>query len=143
MAQALAEAFPDQFMAYGMSWEGVLPKQNCGGYIREPDDAKILRDALVAVGWDHFHRPWFASDRLLRATACGCATINQHYEGIETEHPFVGGANSIEEMVKMVAHALKFPDQAMDLGRRSAENTLKQHTWNNRVQTIMTWISPK
>lgn len=141
MVKALAEAFPDQFMVYGMSWDGIVPANNFGGYIREPDDARILRDALVAVGWDHFHRPWFASDRLLRATACGCATINQHYEGIEVEHPFVGSAKSVDDMVKMVRHALNNPEEAKKLGALSAENTLRQHTWNERVATVESWMN--
>lgn len=140
MVQAMAEAFPDQFMVYGTAWENVVPAKNCGGYAVEGTDADILRRSLVAVGYDHFHRPGFASDRLLRATACGCATVNQYYEGIEQEHPYVGAAKSIEDMVKMVRHALDNPGEAVHLGKLSAENTLEQHRWNSRVKQMMTWL---
>lgn len=139
MVKALSEAFPKDFSVYGMSWEEVAPR-NAKGYVREPGDADILRRSLVAVGWDHFHRPGFASDRLLRATACGCATVNQYYQGIEQEHPDVGAARSIDEMVKMVGYALSNPDKARQVGQIAAVNTLKQHRWNERVRTIETWM---
>lgn len=141
MVQAMAEAFPDDFKVYGTAWEGIVPAKNCGGYLHEPASPEVLRRALVAVGFDHFHRPGFASDRLLRATACGCAVVNQYYEGIEQEHPYVGAARGIDEMVKMVGHALKNPEEAKKLGQLSAENTLKMHRWNNRVQQMMTWLT--
>lgn len=140
MVRALAKAFPDDFTVHGMSWEGVCPAQNIGGYIREPGDAEILRRSLVAVGWDHFHRPGFASDRLLRATACGCAVVNQHYEGIEGEHPRVVSVKTVDEMVKAVGLLLENPEVARKLGEENAANTLEQHRWNERVKVIETWM---
>lgn len=140
MVKAMADAFGPLFKVYGMSWEGVVPAENVGGYVREPADADILRDAAVAVGWDHFHRAGFASDRLLRATACGCAVVNQYYEGIEQEHPHVGAARSVDEMVKMVAHALNNMDRALSFGAKSAQWTVEHHRWNERVKQMMTWM---
>lgn len=141
MVKAMAEAFPDDFMVYGMSWEGIVPAKNVGGYVREPDDASILRSALVAVGYDHFHRPGFASDRLLRATACGCSVVNQFYEGIEQEHPFVHASRSIDELVDMVRNALVNAGSSRSLGELNAQNTLRQHRWNIRVRQMKKWIN--
>lgn len=140
MVKALAEAFPDEFKVYGMSWETVVPERNLGGYLHEALSAPVLKGALVAVGWDHFHRPGFASDRILRATACGCAVVNQYYEGIEHEHPDAVAARSIDEMVDAVAHALRHPVDSRMIGDLCAQNTLKQHRWNERVKQVMTWM---
>lgn len=140
MVQRMAKEFPEQFKAYGMSWEGVIPQRNIGGYLRESADADIHRAALVSLGFDHFHRPWFASDRLLRATACGAFVINQHYEGIETEHPHVIGTHSIDQMVNAVRYALDNPQESERIGKLNAENTLKQHLWDSRVRTIESWM---
>lgn len=140
MVRAMAEAFPDEFTVYGMSWEGIVPDKNNGGYLHEGLSADVLRSALVAVGFDHFHRPGFASDRILRATACGCAVVNQYYEGIEREHPDVVAARSIDEMVKAVAHALEYPVESRMIGDLCAQNTLKQHRWNSRVRQMMEWV---
>lgn len=140
MVQAMAEAFPDDFKVYGTAWEGVVPPKNLGGYLHEPDSPDVLRRALVAVGYDHFHRPGFASDRLLRATACGCATVNQHYEGIEVEHPYVGAAHSIEDMVRMVRYALANPEASKVVGRQASEWTNEHHQWTQRVKQIEAWM---
>jgi hypothetical protein len=140
MVKRMAAEFGSAFKVYGMSWEGEVPVENVGGYLREPADADVLRRSLVAVGWDHFHRPGFASDRLLRATACGCATVNQYYLGIEEEHPSAGAAKDVDEMVAMVRHALNNPDKARQVGQMSAVSTLKQHRWNERVRQMMTWL---
>ena len=140
MVKALADAFPDEFKVYGMSWESVVPERNLGGYVREPYDADVLRDAAIACGWDHFHRAGFASDRLLRATACGCATVNQYYEGIFQEHPNVMAANSIEQMSEMVGYLLKNPQHAESMGALSSAHTLANHRWDNRVKQIEQWL---
>ena len=135
MVHALHNAFGDRFKVYGMSWEAYG-----GKYIKEPGDADILRGSSIAVGWDHFHRPGFASDRLLRATACGCALVNQYYEGIEEEHPHVIAVRSVEEMVDEVRKLLEEPELTAYLGKLNAENTLKNHRWNERVNQMMAWL---
>lgn len=141
MVRAMCEAFGPSFTVYGMSWDGIAPPECIGGYVREPEDAPILKRSLVAVGFDHFHRPGFASDRLLRATACGCAVVNQHYEGIEQEHPNVYASTSIADMVEKVGYLLNDPEHAKRKGELNAENTLKQHRWNERVKVIEGWTT--
>lgn len=135
MVDALHRALGDSFSVYGMSWEDYG-----GHYVREPGDADILRSSLVAVGMDHFFIPGFASDRLLRATACGCAVVQWHYDGIEEEHPHVIAVRSITEMVHEVKRLLNTPEEARRLGRLNAQNTLRNHRWNERVKTIESWM---
>lgn len=133
MVKLLEAELGDRFKVYGMPWPN-------GFYLSEPDDAKILREAAVAINWDHFHRPWFASDRLLRATACGCATVSQHYEGLSTEHPSVVGVNSPEDVVKAVRLLLDNPNTADKVGKISAIHTKNNHLWNNRVKQMTAWV---
>lgn len=140
MVAALSKEFGSDFTVYGRGWEGIALPESLGGVMVEKMSAPTLQRALVAVGYDHFHRPGFASDRLLRATACGCATINQHYDGVETEHPDVVAVKSIDEMVEAVRHALAHPVESEMIGQLCAQNTLKQHRWNERVKRIETWM---
>lgn len=135
MVAALSETFRERFRVYGMSWQGIARPESIGGYIAEPGDATILRSAAVAVGWDHFHRPGFASDRLTRATACGCAVVNQYYEGITEEHPWVVPVDTVDAMVEAVGRMLEAPHG----GPENARNTLAQHTWTDRVKQIEQW----
>ena len=140
MVKAMCDAFPDNFTVYGTAWGGIVPEKNHGGFLVESESPEVLKRALVAVGYDHFHRPGFASDRLLRATACGCAVVNQWYEGIEQEHPYAIGAHSIDEMVLHVQSLLDAPAEAKAMGSECAAHTLANHLWNNRVHEIIKWM---
>ena len=66
--------------------------------------------------------------------------MNQYYEGIEQEHPYVIPAHSIDEMVLHVQSLLSAPTEAKAMGAECAANTLANHRWNNRVKTIEAWM---
>jgi hypothetical protein len=138
MVQALAAALGGEFQVYGQGWAGLVPNRSHGGEIEQPADADVYRAAKVAVGWEHFRRAGFASDRLLRATACGCRVIQSHYEGIEADHPHVDAVETVEEVVLATRAALAAGDAS--IGTRNARHTLTHHTWSQRVEQIMAWM---
>lgn len=140
MVKRMAEVFGPEFVTYGIGWDGLVPSTTIGGYVREPGDADVLRRSSVAVGMDHFFRAGFASDRLLRATACGCAVVQWHYDSIEVEHPHVIAVRSLDEMVGAVRTLLADPIEAGRLGALNAANTLANHRWDNRVKQIESWM---
>jgi glycosyltransferase involved in cell wall biosynthesis len=133
MVERMKAEFGDQFKAYGKRQDNkaTTPAQ----------EVAIYQSALVAINYDHFNRPLFASDRILRAQACGAAVVSMAYEGINDEHPYVGAAESLDDMVKMVRFALDNPERAAALGKMGADHTLSMHRWNNRFETIEQWTS--
>jgi hypothetical protein len=66
--------------------------------------------------------------------------VNQHYQGIEQEHPYVGAAHSIDDMVRMVGYALRNPEQSRVVGGQAAQWTKEHHQWTERVKQMMTWM---
>lgn len=136
VAQRLKHEFGHHFMLYGSGWgiPGVLPAH-------PQDEAEIYRRSLVAINVDHFTRPYFASDRILRATASGCAVVGMEYEGMAGEHPRVVSVKTVDEMVEAVGILLNNPDTARYIGQNCAANTLTQHRWTNRINTIQGWMS--
>ena len=133
MVERMKAEFGDQFKAYGKRQDNkaTTPAQ----------EVAIYQSALVAINYDHFNRPLFASDRILRAQACGAAVVSMAYEGINDEHPYVGAAETLDDMVKMVRFALDNPGRAAALGKMGADHTLSMHRWNNRFETIEQWTS--
>ena len=133
MVKRMQKEFGDQFKAYGKRQDNkaTTPAQ----------EVAIYQSALVAINYDHFNRPLFASDRILRAQACGAAVVSMAYEGINDEHPYVGAAETLDDMVKMVRFALDNPGRAAALGKMGADHTLSMHRWNNRFETIEQWTS--
>lgn len=138
LVQALAAALGSDFRVYGQCWSGLVPGRSVGGTVVQPADAHIYRAARVAVGWEHFRRAGFASDRLLRATACGCVVVQSRYEGIAEEHPHVIAVDTVEELVHATRKALQDEDDAT--GASNARHTLSQHTWSRRVERIEQWM---
>ena len=133
MVSRMQMEFGKDFSAYGKRQENPIttPAQ----------EVRIYQSALVAINFDHFNRPLFASDRILRAQACGAAVVSMAYEGINDEHPYVGAAETLDDMVKMVRFALDNPGRAAALGKMGADHTLSMHRWNNRFETIEQWTS--
>jgi len=138
MVQALAAALGSEFRVFGQSWAGLVPGRSVGGEVAQPADAGVYRAARVAVGWEHFRRAGFASDRLLRATACGCVVVQSRYDGIEEEHPHVSAVDTVEELVHVTRMALRDADDSA--GASNARHTLSRHTWPRRVEQIERWM---
>lgn len=136
MVDAMRSAFPKDFRMFGKNWPKSWGIQRANPH----EEVKQYHRALVAINFDHYHRPGFASDRLLRATACGCATVSQYYEGIEAEHPYVGAAHSIDDMIRMVGYALRNPEQSKVVGEQAAQWTKDHHQWTERIKQITAWM---
>ncbi len=137
--QALAAALGGDFRVYGQGWSGLVPSRSYGGILRQPADAEVYRSARIAVGWEHFRRAGYASDRLLRATACGCTVVQRHYDGIDQDHPHVIAVETVEELVQATCAVLQQGDAGS--GLNNAHGTLTNHTWLRRVKQIETWLS--
>lgn len=128
MVERMRSEFGKDFAVYGHGWgtKYLLPQQ----------EADTYRRALIALNWDHYQRPLFHSDRLLRAQACGCAVISHNYPGIEDEHRPVGNPASLDDMVKMVSYALNHPDRSVLTGAVSAAHVRENHQWSNRTERL-------
>lgn len=113
----MQKMFPHEFAAYGKGF---------GKLLRGGDDAKVYRTALVAINLDHFDRPGFHSDRLLRSRACGAYTID-------------GTALSDSGLVDYVRAALNDPEHTERLGLEQAAHTFANDRWHNRIQVIQQW----
>lgn len=87
-------------------------------------EVKIYQNASFALNIDHFNRPKFASDRVLRAQACGaivCQMSDIHLD----EHPFMWYGYPLQDQVPEIYHRL------------TAEYTRDNHTWRNRIPQII------
>jgi len=133
VALRLMKEFPDDFTLYGSGWgmPGVFP-------VEANAEADIYRRSLVAINVDHFTRPYFASDRILRAQACGCLTISWQYEGASNEHPYVPTVDNIDLIVALIRNK---EDRDAHLARLQTMHTQENHTWHSRIKTIEGWMS--
>lgn len=144
VAERLRNEFGDQFTVRGGNWpwpdtRPTLPEE----------EAELYRRSLVAINVDHFTRPYFASDRILRAQACGCVVFSVPWDdGVLKEHPGVrmctdNGAG-LDEMVASLRGAIGLDGYCAKYypkyGGGAAKHTFDNHRWHNRIKTMEGWM---
>ena len=107
---------------YGKGWSGkrnrTMPEQ----------EVRIYQKARFALNIDHFDRPLFYSDRVLRAQACGAVICQMGKTHISEEHPYTlkGYPKEIDVFCNDVGNN----------GKLAAEYTREHHTWHSRFPVI-------
>jgi CheY-like chemotaxis protein len=134
MVERMKAEFGDAFTVYGNGWgKGAR-------HLSPHQEAEAYNNALIAVGMDHFLRPYFASDRLLRSQACGACVVQQRYPGFKEEHRWAVGWSTLDDLVAECRHFLASPESAMSVGADQAKHTFENHRWHNRVEVLEKWV---
>lgn len=133
--------FGSLFRVYGNGWghgtSRTTPEQ----------EREIYRSALIALNVDHFTRPHFASDRILRAQACGCLVYSLPFEEeVAKENPRVRMCShegaGLSEMVGSIRLTLDFAQRYYDNhGGKAAAHTREHHSWHSRINTMEQWVA--
>lgn len=143
VVELMRREFGSLFRVYGNGWghgtSRTIPEQ----------EREIYRSALIALNVDHFTRPHFASDRILRAQACGCLVYSLPFdEEVAKENPRVRMCShegaGLSEMVGSIRLTLDFAQRYYENhGGKAAAHTREHHTWRSRINTMEQWLSSK
>lgn len=95
------------------------------------EEVELYRGAQIALNIDHFTRPGFWSDRLLRAMACGCMVVDV---GARCTDP------TPQDAVDCV-RAMLGQDRIVMAGKTNAQWALEHHTWRSRIRTMENWVN--
>lgn len=125
MVEAMQRAFGHRFKVYGKGWNPRAP------YLNNEQEAAIYRGCKVAINFDHFDRPGFHSDRLLRAMACGAMVIDGR----------LCAGWDVDVLVDNVRQALAHPERTKEHGRKNAESAYLNGRWHNRIRTLEGWVT--
>lgn len=126
MVAAMREAFGKDFAVYGSGWGHGAKRLN------PEQEAATYRGAKIAINFDHFNRPGFYSDRMLRAMACGVKVIDaRRCCGWE-----------LEVLVDNVRLALTDP-RTQEHGAKNAQSAFERGRWHSRIATLEAWVSGK
>jgi hypothetical protein len=134
MVERMKAEFGDEFQYYGNGWGKDVP------HASPLKEVEIYRRALVAIGADHYIRPYFASDRLLRSQACGAMVLQQWYPGLVEEHPLVVDWRTLDELVETCRSMLLSPNKCIAMGGLQSQYVQQNCRWSNRVQQLETLI---
>lgn len=134
MVERMKAEFGDEFQYYGNGWGKDVP------HASPLKEVEIYRRALIAIGADHYLRPYFASDRLLRSQACGAMVLQQWYPGLVEEHPLVVDWRTLDELVETCRSMLLSPNKCIAMGGLQSQYVQQNCRWSNRVQQLETLI---
>lgn len=134
MVERMKAEFGDEFQYYGNGWGKDVP------HAPPLKEVEIYRRALIAIGADHYLRPYFASDRLLRSQACGAMVLQQWYPGLVEEHPLVVDWRTLDELVETCRSMLLSPNKCIAMGGLQSQYVQQNCRWSNRVQQLETLI---
>jgi hypothetical protein len=130
MVERMKAEFGDEFIYYGSGWgEGVM-------HAPPRKEIEIYRRTLLAIGADHYIRPYFASDRLLRSQAGGAMVLQQQYPGMAEEHPHVVGWDTLDELVEKYRYYLGRPEEAIAIGLNQARHVQENCRWPSRIEQL-------
>lgn len=119
MVARMRSEFGRDFAVYGKKW-------GPGSAILDPfTEAATYRGCKVAINFDHFDRRGFYSDRLLRAMACGCPTLDA------TRLP-------VDDIVDLCRSVLEHPYDEMQR-MMIAQETHDLDRWHNRIAILEQW----
>lgn len=134
MCEALKAEFGDRFQAYGNGQENPM--------LNPQEAVACYNNALIAIAQNNFDRIGYQSDRALNSMGCGCATIMQHYTGIDGDFPnMVGGKwKTIPELIELCHTYLETFWMRTQLAEYQYETVIKNHTWMNRAEKLKSII---
>lgn len=136
---ALKKEFGDKFQAYGLGQENKM--------LNPQEAVECYSNAKIAIGHNNFTRKGYQSDRCLNAMGCGCATLMQHYEGIEKDFPNINSWSwrSIDELIALCKLYLKLESGELYLENNLSsylyKTTTEKHRWVNRCNEIKEYIN--
>lgn len=112
---------------------------------RHSDSAAIYSRSKMALSISQSASLWgYTSDRLYNICATGCPALVQQFSGMNP-HGFVDGEtciswSDIDEMVAKMRYYLKNESEREKIGAAGRELVLSRHTWNHRVDALLTMI---
>jgi hypothetical protein len=122
MVTRMRAEFGKDFAVYGKGWgPGVK-------HLNPEQEAATYRGARVAINFDHFDREGFFSDRMLRATACGCLTMNATQATPQ---------QVVDEVRCVMTDGIS--RTALAISQRNTTSTC--HRWHNRIMELEHWVN--
>jgi glycosyltransferase involved in cell wall biosynthesis len=127
---------------YGLGWteELVDTRHVVGDHVRNVDLPAYYTAADVVLNdhWDDMRDQGFLSNRLYDASACGTCVVTDHVDGLEAVFgDAVRSYRHPEELRTEVAALLADPARRRDLGDRARETVLAHHTFDDRVDALL------
>ena len=126
---------------YGMGWEKFVDKKFIKGqFVENSELHKYYSSCKILLNdhWEDMRDMDFPSNRLFDALACGAFVISDKIPSAETL--FEGNIityDDVDDLGQKVEYYLAHEEERKALAKKGKELVLKNHTFDNRVETIL------
>ena len=126
---------------YGKGWENFIDEKYIKGvFVENAELHKHYSSCKILLNdhWQEMKDLDFPSNRLFDALACGTFVISDKIPSAETlfEDTIVTYENA-DDLDKKLEYYLSHEDERKELAERGREIVLKNHTFDNRVETVL------
>ena len=129
---------------FGTLWEKIIDNKYIKAkHIENENVYKYYSNADIVLNdhWDSMRENGFISNRLFDVLACNGFILTDKVEGIEELFgDSVVSYNSKADFNKKIKYYLEHPQERKKLSSRGRDLVLKNHTYKNRVEQILTTI---
>ena len=126
---------------YGLGWKEFIDEKYIKGeFIENNQLNKYYSSCKILLNdhWKDMVEKEFTSNRLFDALACGTFIISDKMS--TTEHLLKGSVvtyENSEDLDEKINYYLNHPEERQKLAKKGQEEVLKNHTFDNRVNTII------
>ena len=136
MVEFLKANYPSNFALYGNGWSNSDGEVNGS----QPNEAKLIRGAKIAINLSHFNYERYNSDRILRIMGSGAMCLTRRYDGIRED--FEPGVNlavwdNFDELKANIDHYLSNEAERTEVALKGTELMLKSFTYDSMILNII------
>ena len=135
IVKSLKKEFGHKFQVYGHGWETR--------HVNEFEESAIYRSCKIAINISHFNYLNYSSDRLFRIMFSGAFCLSHDYKGISDEFldkKHLGTFINIKDLISKCHYWLKNEKQRKKIAIAGQKEVKKNHTWSNRIKTLMKMV---
>lgn len=136
MVEFLTKEYPNNFGVYGNGWANSIGDFNSS----QPEEAKLLRGAKIAINLSHYNYERYNSDRILRIMGTGVMCLTRHYLGLETDFSPDNNLviwDNFDELKTNIDYYLKNDEQRIEIANNGHKLMLESFTYDSMIKKII------
>lgn len=137
LVDRMKKEFGDDFGVFGNGWNG---KESGNFNSNQVDESINYNNALIAISVSHFQVEKYSSDRLGRAVASGCFTLQHNFPKLEelyTPKKHLDTFNTIDELIEKCKYYLEHHEEREKIALAGMKHCVQNYSFNNMCSNIV------
>lgn len=133
LVEFMQKTYGNRFKPYGLGWHNTT-------LVTPNKEREVYSSAKIAITHNNFDRPKYQSDRMFRASCCGCLVVPQYYDGIKEDFENVLTWKSFGELKYIIHNLLDNPSAIKNLQEKQEQEIRERHNYTERIAKLLSQI---